>query len=256
MYKTGDLVRYCGDGVLQYLGRLDHQVKVRGFRIELGEIEAVLHKHPAVRQAVVMARETTPGDKRLVAYLVAEPAEDLAATELRTYMRAKLPDYMVPAAFVVLNEMPLTPNGKVDRFALPLPSEEAVQHERYRAPRTSAEQALCEIFAGVLQVSGVGIDDDFFGLGGHSLLATQVAARVQQTLGVALPLRAVFEHPTVAGLAEVLEAFASQAAVAAAATGEERDAERTRALLERLDDLSEAELEALLQELDEDGGTP
>ncbi|HLN64362.1 MAG TPA: amino acid adenylation domain-containing protein [Symbiobacteriaceae bacterium] len=256
MYKTGDLVRYCGDGVLQYLGRLDHQVKVRGFRIELGEIEAVLHKHPAVRQAVVMARETAPGDKRLVAYLVAEPTEDLAAAELRPYMRAKLPDYMVPAAFVVLNEMPLTPNGKVDRFALPLPSEEAVQHERYRAPRTSAEQALCEIFAGVLQVSGVGIDDDFFGLGGHSLLATQVAARVQQALGVALPLRAVFEHPTVAGLAEVLEAFASQAAVAAAATGEERDAERTRALLERLDDLSEAELEALLQELDEDGGTP
>jgi amino acid adenylation domain-containing protein len=251
LYRTGDLVRFSADGVLQYLGRLDHQVKIRGFRIELGEIEALLHQHPTVRQAVVLAREVTPGDKRLVAYLVAEPAAPLAVADIRAYLRAKLPDYMVPAAFVVMDALPLTPNGKVDRLALPLPPETAVEHEQYRAPRTSVEEMLAGIFAAVLQLSRVGIDDDFFALGGHSLLATQVVARVQQALGVVPSLRVVFEHPTVAGLAEVLEAGGFQVAAVAAASEEAQ----TRAMLDRLDELSDEELEALLQELDEDGGT-
>lgn len=251
LYKTGDLVRYCGDGALQFLGRLDHQVKVRGFRIELGEIEAVLDKYSAVRQAIVMAREAASGGKQLVAYLVPAGSEPLSMSEVRAYLRTKLPDYMVPAAFVMMEALPLTPNGKVDRLALPKPAEDAVEHAQYTAPRNSLEEALCQIFAAVLHVDAVGIHDDFFALGGHSLLATQVMSRVQQALGRVLPLRTLFENPTVAGLAQALPEGALPARAEVAATTEE---ERTRDLLGRLDELSEAELEALLRELDEDGG--
>ncbi|MBU6346822.1 MAG: amino acid adenylation domain-containing protein, partial [Cyanobacteria bacterium REEB494] len=206
LYKTGDLARWLPDGNIEYLGRVDHQVKIRGFRIELGEIEAVLGSHPAVQTCVVVAREDAPGDKRLVAYLV-EAAPGLLPTDtrervaaLRSHLQSRLPDYMVPGAFVWLDALPLTPNGKVDRRALPAP-ESSVSSESHAAPRTASEQALAEIWQQVLRVDQVGVQDNFFGLGGHSLLATQVLSRIRQQLSVELPLRALFEAPTVEGLA-------------------------------------------------------
>ncbi|HEX2081841.1 MAG TPA: amino acid adenylation domain-containing protein, partial [Longimicrobium sp.] len=202
MYRTGDRVRWNADGVVEYLGRLDGQVKVRGFRVEPGEIEAALRGHPAVRDCVVMAREDLPGEKRLVAY-VAGGAE---AETLRIHLRRTLPEHMVPAAFVALDHLPLTPNGKLDRRALPAP-ELAPAEDRYVAPRTPVEAALAEIWAGVLGVERVGAADDFFAAGGHSLLATRVVSRVRERFGVELPLRALFERPTVAALAEAVEAL-------------------------------------------------
>ncbi|MGW2256226.1 amino acid adenylation domain-containing protein, partial [Kitasatospora sp. NPDC001660] len=197
MYRTGDLVRRRADGELEYVGRADDQVKVRGFRVELGEIEAVLAGHPAVSRAAVLAR-----DDRLVGYVAARPDGVVRPAELAAHLRARLPDYLVPAVFTVLDALPLTPNGKLDRAALPAP--EAGGAGSGRAPRTPQEQILCELFAEVLGVPRVGVDDDFFDLGGHSLLATRLAARVRSVLGVELGLRALFQAPTVAGLAESL----------------------------------------------------
>ncbi|HVH13355.1 MAG TPA: condensation domain-containing protein, partial [Longimicrobium sp.] len=201
MYRTGDKVRWLADGTIEYLGRLDEQVKVRGFRIELGEIEAVLRQHSAVRECVVIAREDRPGDRRLAAYVVT----DTDAAELRAHLRRTLPDYMVPAAFVSLDALPLTANGKLDRRALPAP-EYASAEEAYVAPRTQAEEVLAGILAELLRVERVGIRDSFFELGGHSLLGTRVVSRIREALGVELPLRALFEGPTVAELAERVEA--------------------------------------------------
>ncbi|MFD7877929.1 amino acid adenylation domain-containing protein, partial [Streptomyces sp. NPDC059766] len=197
MYRTGDLVRRRGDGDLEYVGRADDQVKVRGFRIELGEVEAALAEHPAVAQAAVLAR-----DDRLVGYVAARSGTVVRPAELTAYLRDRLPDYLVPAVFVVLDVLPLTPNGKLDRAALPAPDPGAA--EAGRAPRTPQEQILCELFAEVLGVPRVGVDDDFFDLGGHSLLATRLTARVRSVLGVELGLRALFLAPTVEGLAEAL----------------------------------------------------
>jgi amino acid adenylation domain-containing protein len=196
LYRTGDRVRWRMDGTLEFLGRLDGQVKVRGFRIEPGEIEAVLRRHAEVREALVIVREDQPGELRLVAY-VAGGAE---AEELREHLRNSVPEYMVPAAFVVMEALPLTPNGKLDRKALPAP-EYAAQADRYVAPRTPVEETLAEIWAEVLRLERVGVEESFFDLGGHSLLATRVVAHVRDALGVELPLRALFESPTVAGLA-------------------------------------------------------
>jgi amino acid adenylation domain-containing protein len=201
LYRTGDRVRYRADGSLEFLGRFDHQVKLRGYRIELGEIEAVLATHPGVKQAAVMVREDAPGDQRLVAYLVADPAPD--AGELRRLARSRLPEYMVPTAWVAVDAFPLTPNRKVDRKALPAPEGLGVGSEaEYVAPSTPDEEVLAGIWAEVLGLERVGTEDDFFELGGHSLLATQVVARVRDGLGVELPLRALFEGPTVAELAQ------------------------------------------------------
>ncbi|MFJ6775155.1 amino acid adenylation domain-containing protein, partial [Kitasatospora sp. NPDC091257] len=194
MYRTGDLVRRRADGELEYVGRADDQVKVRGFRIELGEIEAALAGHSAVAQSAVLAQ-----DDRLVGYVTARPDTTVRPAELAAYLRERLPDYLVPSAFVLLEALPLTPNGKLDRAALPAP--EAVTTAVGRAPRTPQEQILCELFAEALGRPQVGIDDDFFDLGGHSLLATRLAARVRSVLGVELGLRALFQAPTVAGLA-------------------------------------------------------
>ncbi len=201
LYRTGDLARYLSNGDIECLGRADDQVKVRGFRIELGEIEAVLNQHPAVRQVVVIAREDRPGDKSLVAYFVSAHETELSVTELRDYIKGKLPDYMMPSAFVALEELPLTPNGKVNRRALPAPDFTA-NKDSYVPPRTKDEELLAGIWADVLRLETVGVEDNFFELGGHSLLATQVISRIRQTFQVQLPLRALFEAPTVAGLCE------------------------------------------------------
>ncbi|MFJ5519193.1 amino acid adenylation domain-containing protein, partial [Streptomyces griseoluteus] len=203
MYRTGDLARWRKDGNLVYAGRADHQVKLRGFRIELGEIETALVAHPQVAQAAVIAREDRPGDKRLVAYVVAVPGNAVDASDLRASLGKRLPEYMVPAALVVLDTLPLTVNGKLDRRVLPAPDYDPAT--AFQAPRTAREQALCEVFGETLGLDRVGIDDGFFDLGGHSLLATRVVSRIRTALGVELPLRTLFEAPTVAQLADHIE---------------------------------------------------
>jgi len=206
LYRTGDLARYLSDGRIDFLGRVDNQVKVRGYRIELGEIEAVLSTHPAVQQAVVVVREDRPGDKRLIGYLVAAGGQSVSPGELRARVKAQLPDYMVPSGFVFLDKMPVNANGKVDRKALAAADPGQIEFDiTYTAPRTPVEEAVAGIWAEVLRVNSVGAHDDFFGLGGHSLLATQVTSRVRQVFGVDIPLRSMFESPTVAALAERIE---------------------------------------------------
>jgi acyl carrier protein len=185
---------------------MDQQLKLRGFRIEPGEIEAVLGQHPAVRTAVVSAREDAPGDVRLVAYVVPDGVP-LDASELRRFLERRLPEYMVPAGIVLLESLPLLPNGKLDRRALPPPDAiEAETRDDYLAPRTAVEEVLADIWATVLRLERVSIRDNFFALGGHSLLATQVISRVRTAIGVELPLRALFEDPTVADLATRIDA--------------------------------------------------
>jgi amino acid adenylation domain-containing protein/non-ribosomal peptide synthase protein (TIGR01720 family) len=201
LYKTGDLVRYLSDGNIEFLGRVDYQVKVRGFRIELGEIEAVLGQHPTVRETIVLIREDTPGDRRLVAYVVPRDEQTPAIGELRHFLKEKLPDYMAPSAFVALDALPLTPNGKVNRRALPAPDQARPEVEAaYVAPRTHKEQILADVWAQVLGVEQVGVHDNFFELGGDSILSIQVIARASQA-GLRLTPRQLFETPTVAGLA-------------------------------------------------------
>jgi amino acid adenylation domain-containing protein len=202
MYRTGDMVRWRADGALEFMGRADQQVKIRGFRIELGEIESVLARHPAVAQCVVIASENSAGGKRLVGYVVAAPGQDVSSDDLIYHLSQKLPGYMIPSAFVVLEALPLTVNGKIDRKSLPSPDFTGVVATR--KPRNLVEETLCGIFADVLSVASVGIDDDFFALGGHSLLATRVVSRVRVMLGVELPIQTLFEWPRVVELAEHL----------------------------------------------------
>ena len=205
LYRTGDLVRYLADGNLECLGRIDHQVKIRGVRIELGEVEASLRSCPGVGQAVVVAREDAPGEKRLVAYVVGSAGGTPASFDLRAHVKGSLPVYMVPSAFVALDKLPLTPNGKIDRQALPPPEADAVVRGEYVAPRTPVEEVLAGIWSEVLRVERVGIDDNFFELGGHSLLGMRVVAGMREALAVELPLRALFEAPTVCDLAGRVE---------------------------------------------------
>jgi amino acid adenylation domain-containing protein len=200
LYRTGDLGRWLADGTIEFLGRVDTQVKVRGYRIEPGEIEARLLEREGVSEAVVVAHEDEAGNRRLVAYVVG----DVEAGVLREHLRRELPDYMVPSAFVFLAALPLTPNGKLDRKALPAP-DFAPAEERYVVPRTPAEEVLAEIWANTLRLERVGVTESFFELGGHSLLATRVVSRVREVFGVELPLRALFEGPTVAELAGRVE---------------------------------------------------
>ncbi len=202
LYQTGDLARWLPDGNVEYLGRLDFQVKIRGFRIELGEIEATLLAHPALREALLMAREDAPGDKRLVAYLVAGAAPAPSAAELRDFLTQRLPDYMLPSAFVFLEALPLGANGKVDRRSLPKPV--VTGEEEFAAPRDALEAQLAEIWQELLGCAPIGVRDDFFALGGHSLLAVQVCRRIRSAFGKSLPVVTLFEAPTVAELAEVL----------------------------------------------------
>ena len=200
-YRTGDLARWRPWGELEYLGRLDHQVKVRGFRIELGEIESALGALPEVRESVVVVREDAAGERGIVAYLVAAEGADLSARDLRAALAVRLPEHMIPAAFVLLPALPLTPNGKIDRKALPAPNLAGARRGSGQAPRTPTEELLAGIWADVLGVERVGVADDFFELGGHSLLATRLTSRIRTLLGIELPLRALFQAPTVEGLA-------------------------------------------------------
>ncbi|WP_353931426.1 non-ribosomal peptide synthase/polyketide synthase [Okeanomitos corallinicola TIOX110] len=204
LYRTGDLVRYLKDGNIEYIERIDNQVKIRGFRIELGEIEALLNTHPQVQQAVVIAREDIPGDKRLVAYIVPQSEQEPNVSQLREFLKTQLPNYMIPAAVVILASLPLTANGKVNRRALPAPETSAGIEESFVAPRTPIEAKLAEIWSQVLKVELIGVNDNFFDLGGHSLLATQVISRSQAAFGIPLRLRSLFTSPTIAQLSQVI----------------------------------------------------
>jgi amino acid adenylation domain-containing protein len=239
LYRAGDLAAWRPDGTLEVLGRIDHQVKLRGFRIELGEIESVLAEYEGLEQTVVHCREDRPGDKRLVAYVKPDVAGPLHAkrdgleSRLRNYLREKLPDYMVPSAFVVLDAFPLTPNGKVNRQALPAP-ESAGQGSVSAAPQTPEETAMAALWGEVLGTPGIGRDDNFFDRGGHSLLATQMLARLESSTGIEVPLRALFDAPTVATLTE----YVVRAQAAALET------ENLDDLLRQLEQLSEEEASA------------
>ena len=226
LYKTGDLARYLPEGQIAFLGRNDHQVKIRGFRVELGEIEAVLNQHPAVCQAVVVAREETPGEKCLVGYVVPAPEVQVKASALREILMRHLPEYTVPSSFVLLEALPLTTNGKVDRAALPVPdATNTLRDEAITAPTSPIEELLAGIVASLLSLERVGIDDHFFLLGGHSLLATQVILQIAEVFGVELSLRSLFEAPTVRQLSAEIE----------------------RHIFAKLDTMSEDEVRSLLQ---------
>jgi acyl-CoA synthetase (AMP-forming)/AMP-acid ligase II len=258
LYRTGDRGCYLADGNIAFLGRADTQVKLRGYRVELGEIESVLARHPAVHQAVVVLRADDAGPPRLAGYLVpadsapapnaedvnaeAVNAEAVNAEDVRAFLRAHLPDYMVPSFLVVLDALPLTPSGKIDRRALPAPSAgQRLGAAQAVAPRDPTERELVRLWQDVLAVDGLGVFDDFFDAGGHSLLATQIMSRVNAAFAVDLPLRTVFEHPTVAAMAEHLTA----------AQLDRVDDSDLAGMLDELDGLSEDEAKALLGDDDE-----
>jgi acyl carrier protein len=205
MYKTGDLGRYLADGNLEFLGRIDSQVKLRGYRIELGESEAVLMGYPTVRESIVLVRENASGDKRLIAYVIPHAPEALSITDLRSYLRAKLPEYLVPSAFVLLEAWPLTSNGKVDRRALPNPEELPLQlQSAYVAPQSQLERTVATVWQEVLHLEKIGIHDNFFDVGGHSLLLTQLQNKLQEVLNRDLSILDLFKYPTISSLAEYL----------------------------------------------------
>ncbi len=206
LYKTGDLARYLPDGRIEYLGRLDQQVKLRGYRIELGEIEAVLNQHPGVRECLVLVHEEAPGDKRLVAYVVAHSQQEVSGSELRSFLQAKLPEYMLPAAFVMLEAWPLTPNGKIDRQALPAPGRaKTALQEAFVAPRNALELQLVQIWEAILCIHPIGVTENFFAFGGHSLLAVRLMAQIQEQFGKNIPLSILFQGGTIEHLASALQ---------------------------------------------------
>lgn len=219
LYRTGDLARFLPDGRIEFLGRIDHQVKLRGFRIELGEIEAALRGHPAVEETVVVVHEDTPDEKRLVAYLVLALEEQLPSpADFRLFLQSKLPEYMFPAIYVQLDALPQTPNGKVDRKALPAPRQvQLVNEHTFVAPRTETERVLASLWEQVLGVSPIGVDDSFFDLGGHSLLATRLVFSVREALHIGVPLQAFFQSPTIAALAQTVELIREKGPAAVAA---------------------------------------
>jgi len=238
LYRTGDLARYLPDGNFDFLGRSDQQVKLRGYRIELGEIENILARHSAVREAVVTVREDVPGDRRLVAYIVAHDNRDCSASELRNYLKERLPEYMTPSSFVFLDALPLTANGKVDRRALPSPDGSRPEWEtEYLAPRTPLEEVLAGVWAELLSIEQVGVHDNFFVLGGHSLLATQLLARLLTMFKVELPLITVFQSPTIAEFAEALKAHELKPG----------QADRIATAIRKIQQMSEAEKTGLRQ---------
>jgi surfactin family lipopeptide synthetase C len=248
LYLTGDLARYRVDGNIEFLGRVDDQVKIRGFRVELGEIETILMAHPSVRTAVVTAQEDVKNDRRLVGYLVpSNIVNETFLQEVRDWLRQQLPDHMIPSAFVVLESLPLTSSGKVNRRALPAPESPEVDADSYVAPRTSTEAQLAAIWCDVLNCKPVGIHDNFFELGGHSLLATQLISRVRNTFKVELPLRYLFASPTVAGFAAALEQFEGKVTTGEPSKITRNTGEEAAELLTKIDQMSEEELDALLK---------
>lgn len=234
LYRTGDLARFLPDGNIEFLGRIDHQVKIRGFRVEPAEIEAALRKHAGIRQTAIVPYDDASGEKRLAAYFVS--GQTLAPEDLRRSLTEQLPEYMVPSAFVRVDEIPLTANGKVDLKALPSPEQQAPAEHKFVAPRNSDEEKLVGIWQEVLKMDRVGVTDNFFELGGHSLLATQIISRIRSTFKVQMPLHSFLESPTVAGLAEKL-------GQCPAAESEEEEMAR---LLKELDGVSDEEAERLL----------
>jgi acyl carrier protein len=208
LYRTGDLSRFLPDGSIEFLGRLDHQVKIRGYRIELGEIESALSQHPRVRTAAVVATDTASDEPRLVAHVVADLDRLIAVRELRTFLKGKLPEYMVPAEIVLRDRLPLTANGKVDRRAL-MADKPPVPEDRVEplAEGSEMQRRMIELWRGLLNVATVRLEDSFFDLGGHSLLAMRLIARVERAFGVAPPLRSLFEQPTLAGFCRRCEAL-------------------------------------------------
>jgi amino acid adenylation domain-containing protein len=242
MYRTGDLGRWLADGNIEYLGRNDFQVKIRGFRIELGEIETALAACAGVKEAVILAREDRPGDKRLTAYVVGHEGCELDAPALRAALATRLPDWMVPAAFVVLDAFPLTPNGKINRKALPAPGVDALTTREYEAPQGELETAIVGIWQALLGIERIGRHDNFFELGGNSLLAIQLVTRMNQAFGVELSLPSVFAQPALAGMSAEVDAL--RAAVMKAKLDQQ---EKNKAALQaRLDNMSPDELLALL----------
>ena len=204
VYKTGDLVRYLADGNIEYIGRIDNQVKIRGYRIELGEIEAILLQHPQIGEGAVIVREDNPGNKRLVAYYVAKnPAPTI--NEIRSFIKEKLPDYMVPEAFMNLESLPLTPNGKIDRRSLPAPDITSVSQSNFVPPSNATQEQIATIWTQILDIEKIGIEDNFFELGGNSLKVTQLVFEIREAFSVELPLQTLFEYPTIAELAEVID---------------------------------------------------
>lgn len=245
LYRTGDMARWRNDGSIEFLGRMDQQLKIRGFRIEPGEIESLLHSLPGVKDALVMAREVRPEDQRLIAYLVkGEP--EVNSSSVHALLSARLPQFMVPNEIVVLPEFPMTPNGKVDRNALPLPSELAASHE-HAPPKTETEAKLVQIWQELLGRNSFGVRDNFFQLGGHSLLATQIVSRISTSINVTIPLRAIFECATVEQLASVVDTAATQGIVPPAGIPKRIAPSEAEGLLARLDTMSEEELDELLR---------
>lgn len=225
IYKTGDLARWRADGILEYLGRADDQVKVRGYRIELGEIEAALSGHPDVRACAVVVREDEPGNKQLVGYVVPRNDGMPAVDDLRTFLRSRLPDYMVPAQFVGMQALPLTPNGKVDRRTLPAPTAADAGAGKGGEPRTETEKAIAAVWRDLLKKDQIGIEDDFFDIGGNSLAATALVSRLSSTFGVTVRLASLFEEPTIAALANVIDllVLTSRGPVSSAAAGDREE---------------------------------
>ena len=233
LYRTGDLAKYRADGNIDFLGRDDHQVKLRGHRIELGEIEHILRQLPSVKESVIAARDRdSSGEKELVGYLVCNHESARSVSELRRFLQEKLPEYMVPSSFVFLEAFPLTPNGKIDRNALPPPDGERPQLDQgFVEPRTEIEELIAQIWREILKLDKIGIHDNFFELGGHSLLATRVVARLQSNFHVDLALRKLFELPTVAGLAQHIDALRRSGAGTVMRTNRASRSESTAALV-------------------------
>jgi acyl carrier protein len=237
LYRTGDLVRYQSDGNIEFLKRMDQQVKVRGFRVELGEIESLLNEYWAIVESVVVDQKDSSGNTRLIAYIVPEAGVEPTAAEVSAFLREKLPAYMLPSAFVTIKELPLTPNGKIDRRALPSAEQFGVESDMdFIAPRTPMEEKVAEIWMEILEVTQIGVESNFFDLGGHSLLATRVMSQIRERCGVELPLRALFEAPTVASLAARLDA----------AQPDETELGRVFKILMNVENISEEEVTALL----------
>jgi hypothetical protein len=248
LYSTGDQVRWMPDGTLDFLGRLDHQVKIRGFRIEPGETETVLTRHPKVSSTVVVARQGAAGnDARLVGYVVPIPGESVTPAELREFLAEHVPSHQVPSDFVILDAFPLTPNGKINRLALPAPvQEEPALREGYLAPRDEVETQIAAVWEELLQRKRIGVFDNFFELGGHSLLATQVVARLRLIFSIDLPLPALFQAPNIAVLADVIRGMSAP----------DESAEELEALLTKLEQLSDEEVRAQLKHSTSAGGQP